>query len=134
MGFDWREFLSLAQRLKDDTPPGMTREGACRCAMSRAYYAAFCYARNYARDNLDFEPRYGPEDHGRLRAHLKGKRRQKTSENLDRPREWRNACDYNDEIEDDLRDKLSAALEEARYVFDSLPPPSVAPSPEGGAY
>jgi hypothetical protein len=62
MAFDWREYLVLARWLQTNTPPGMTEEGARRCAVSRAYYAAFCYARNYARDFLGFTPRNDAEN------------------------------------------------------------------------
>ncbi len=80
MPFDWREHHRLAQWLQANTPPGMTREGACRCAISRAYYAAFGYTVNNARDYLAFAPRNDPDDHGRLRSHLKIKKRRKTSD------------------------------------------------------
>lgn len=124
MAVDWHEYLVLAQWLQANPPPsGVSQEVAYRCAISRAYYAAFCYARNYARANLSFNPRNDADDHGRLRAHLKGKRRQKTSECLDRLREWRNACDYLDTFPGDLTIALTAAMDEANYVFTSLPPP-----------
>jgi hypothetical protein len=123
MAFDWRDYFTLAQWFQSNTPAGMNRECACRSRVSRAYYAAFGYAKSYARDYLGFRPRDVPEDHGGLRAHLKGKRRYKTAEALDRLRGWRNKCDYHDDIPDSLEDTLAAALEEAKYVFDSLPPP-----------
>ncbi len=124
MSFDWREYVVLAQWLQTNTPPGVSRESACRCAISRAYYAAFGYAINYARDYLGFRPRNDPDDHGRLRGHLKGKKRRKTSECLDRLREWRNGCDCLDDLPGDLDGTLAAALAEAQYVFDSLLPPA----------
>jgi hypothetical protein len=123
MPFDWRENLTLAEWLQANTPPGMSRECACRCAIGRAYYAAFGHALTYARDYLGFTPNYDADDHGALRRHLKEKKRQKTSECLERLREWRNACDYSDQFQGDLEATLINALEEARYVFDSLPPP-----------
>src|SRR5437763_1010303 len=124
MAFDWREYLALAQWLKINTPPGMTREGACRCGIGRAYYAAFGYAVRAARDYLGFHPRDDTEDHGRLRAHLRSRRRQATSESLDRLRGWRNHCDYFNDFPGNLEDTLSAAVTEAQYVYDSLPTPS----------
>lgn len=46
MTFDWREFQAFARTL--DVDP-LTEVNA-RCAISRAYYAAFCSARNFLRD------------------------------------------------------------------------------------
>jgi hypothetical protein len=129
MDFDWREFLTLARVLRDNTPAGMTPEGACRCAISRAYYAAFGYARNYAQNYLEFQPRDDGDDHGRLRAHLRQRRRAKTATALDRLREWRNQCDYLDELPGDVTKTVDLPLQEAEYVFESLPPPA---SPQSG--
>src|SRR5438045_3292460 len=104
-------------RLAGLSPPGTVAAkqhatghvgGSCapRCGQP-GLYAAFCYARNYARDHLGFPPREDAEDHGRLRAHLKQKRRRATADSLDRLREWRNACDYLDELPGDLKALLT---------------------------
>jgi len=55
MAFDWREYFKLSQFLQGQGV-SFTQEAAFRCAVSRAYYAAFCHARNYARDRLGFSP------------------------------------------------------------------------------
>jgi hypothetical protein len=128
MAFDWCEYLSLARWLQTNTPPGVTDEAARRDAISRAYYAAFCYARNYARDFLWFSPRNDADDHGRLRAHLKQKRRHATAQSLDRLRQWRNECDYFDDVTFDLTLTAASAIKEADYVLQSLPPPAGASS------
>jgi hypothetical protein len=126
MAFDWSEYLAFARWLQGNTPPGVTPEAGQRSAVSRAYYAAFCHARNYARDYLGFVPREDADDHGRLRAHLKSRRRHKVGQSLERLREWRNQCDYLDTLSADLAAMLAAALQEADYVFSSLqkPPPT----------
>lgn len=124
MAFDWRGYLDLARWLRSNTPPGVADEAARRDAVSRAYYAAFCHARNYARDYLWFSPRDDADDHGRLRAHLKQKRRHATAQKLDRLRQWRNECDYLDDLTFDLDATATAALKEADYVIQSLPPPA----------
>jgi hypothetical protein len=129
MAFDWREYLTLAQWLEANTPPGMSQEAAQRCAISRAYFAAYGYALNYATQYLGFTPRNASEDHGRLRDHLKRSRRRKTAESLDRLREWRNSSDYDGDFPGDLAATLANALSEAEYVFNSLPPPPPRPSP-----
>ena len=45
MKFDWEEYFNLAKELA-----GTTEEAKLRSAVSRAYYSAFCLARNYLRD------------------------------------------------------------------------------------
>jgi hypothetical protein len=129
MAINWREYLELARWLQTNTPPGMSDECARRCAVSRAYFAAFCFARNYALAYLGFTERKDSDDHGRLRAHLKAKRRRKTAESLDRLRQWRNACDYNDDVGDmtALDAMLTSALDDSEYVFTSLVPPTKTP-------
>lgn len=46
MSFDWTEFLDLAQALASQERKPATEEAKLRSAISRAYYAAYCTARN----------------------------------------------------------------------------------------
>jgi len=124
MAFDWSGYVQLALFLQERADSAADPEGFLRSAISRAYYGAFCYARNYARDWLGFEPRYDGDDHGRLREHLKRRRRRGVSDKLHRLREWRNACDYQDELAFDPKSTLAFAVIEARYVYDRLTPPA----------
>ena len=116
--FDWKEFLKVAKFLKDYNEDDIIREAALRCAVSRAYYAVFCYARNYARDNLGFVPIHKPKDHGLLREFLRSKGRTAIASSLDELRKWRNMCDYDDHVDnietmaDNTLDKAHNALEE----------------------
>ncbi len=74
MPFDWKNLLDLAHQMEQDASKGVSKEEAlCRSAVSRAYFAAFCYARNYAEQFLKYQPKSDERDHGSLRAHLKGK-------------------------------------------------------------
>lgn len=66
MGFDWNEYLILAQFLGGDCGISYSEEAARRAAVSRAYYAAFCSARNYASSKLGFIPTKTGKDHGKL--------------------------------------------------------------------
>ena len=118
MTFDWKEYLNLARILngEEDTEP-LTREAAARSGVSRAYYAAFCYAR----DKLGFVLLGEAEDHGRLRNMLQQIMRfRMTAARLDGLRKLRNQCDYNDELSVDLGDLLSFAIDAAQNVIDSL--------------
>src|SRR6266436_2130421 len=89
MGFEWKSFVAVSRLLSALPDENGAREARLRSAISRAYYGAFCYSRNYARDWLGFSPRYDAEDHGRLRAHLKKSKRWRVSEKLERLRDWR---------------------------------------------
>jgi uncharacterized protein (UPF0332 family) len=49
MMFDWSDYLDLANELAGDIASQTTEEAKLRSSVSRAYYAAFCKARNYLR-------------------------------------------------------------------------------------
>lgn len=49
MSFDWLDYLILAQELASQAISSSNQEARLRCAISRAYYAAFCKARNHLR-------------------------------------------------------------------------------------
>ena len=123
MAFEWKKFLQLARDVQSRADGGELDDALLRTAFSRAYYAAFCHARNYARDWLNFATREDADDHGRLRAHLTAKRRKGDSERLERLRNWRNESDYVDELSFDLRSTILRALGDAEYVFASLTAP-----------
>lgn len=55
MPFDWRDFLSLAKELSNYPKTSSLQEAAARFAVSRAYYAAFCWATDYASKDLAFK-------------------------------------------------------------------------------
>jgi uncharacterized protein (UPF0332 family) len=96
--FDWREYLKLAKELAGLQGSGYSQEAAERSAVSRAYYAAFCWARNYAEKNLAFTPQGTADDHKRLREHLSRRGHKKLASDLNRLRGWRNKCDYDDDV------------------------------------
>jgi len=98
MAFDWREYLKLAKVLTRQKGVGYPLEAAGRSAVSRAYYSAFCWARNYAEENLKFQRTKTADDHKDLREHLKKQRKVQLASRLDRLRKWRNSCDYDDEV------------------------------------
>jgi hypothetical protein len=128
MAFDWREYLELARFLGRQTGPGFSQEATSRATVSRAYYAAFGYALVYAKDYLGFVPRQQAErvqDHGRLRAHLRQRRRQRVAETLDTLRDARNLCDYDDDpVNFDFPREADKAIAAAEYVVTALPPPT----------
>jgi hypothetical protein len=133
MPFDWREFLKLARALKAQADAGTLGpvEAVYRTVVGRAYYAAFGYAHEFAVNWLNFIPRHKAEersqDHGRLRALLRDRRRRAAAERLNRLRDWRNECDYIADLPDvRFAERVENALSSAQYVIDALPVPRTA--------
>jgi len=95
MAFQWSDFLVIADSLhKSGKSAQLPPEAAYRCAISRAYYAAFCHARDYAALHLGFYPTKKAIDHETLRKHLFRHGKGTISTKLDQLREWRNDSDY----------------------------------------
>ncbi|OGF56908.1 MAG: hypothetical protein A2Z21_07340 [Candidatus Fraserbacteria bacterium RBG_16_55_9] len=64
MSFDWNEYLTLARNLAQGSTTPVSEETKKRAAISRAYYAAFCQARDFAKARLGARlTGHGP-DHG----------------------------------------------------------------------
>lgn len=122
MGFDWKEFLALAQDLEGKSGAGYSDEAANRSAVSCTYYAAFCKARNYAESNLGFQRTGTPQDHELLRRHLRqqGGAWRTVAAHLRELRAWRNQCDYDDAVPN-LATLVSAALARAASVLSQCP-------------
>lgn len=117
MGFDWADYLVLAEELgkrSDD-------EASLRSAVSRAYYAAFCTARNRLLQEGEEVPKTG-EAHTvvwtkyRERAQ---KQRRDVGINGDRLRRVRNKADYDDELPN-IHAEVEGAVARARRLLDSL--------------
>jgi hypothetical protein len=97
MTFTWAEYLNLAQALAAPATfnaATLSAEALARCAISRAYYAAFCHARNYARDRHGLSPRYNGDAHSLVKRHFLQRRAQGVAYKLERLRSLRNECDY----------------------------------------
>lgn len=117
--FDWREFLELANRLGGAYGTSVSvalSEAASRSAVSRAHYAAFCHARNYAQQNLGYVSRGTSADHAAVRQHYQMLGMTSVTDGLDRLRRWRNLCDYQDSVRN-LGTVVANALAEAAAVI-----------------
>ena len=119
MPFNWIEYLALARHLKNQNSNDFSQEAALRCAVSRAYYAAFCYARNYARDYQSFKPSYHTDDHPRIREHFRRAGNLGVASDLDLLRQWRNQCDYDDNISN-ISLMSFGAIAAAQKILESL--------------
>ena len=121
--FDWSDFLKLAQGLHASTATSPIPEATARCVVSRAYYAAFCYARNYARANYGYQSARDRDEHEFVRLLFRRRGRTGVGERLDDLRQWRNWCDYDDTV-GDLHGLTGKALAPAQRVIDELTPTS----------
>lgn len=120
MAFEWKGYLDLARDLQQlvGSPLG---EAGLRSAVSRAYFAAYCHARNYARDHLHYQFKLDdPGDHGRLRARFREQHMVDVARRLDSLRQWRNQCDYYDTLEADLSQMVTSAISDAGKVITRL--------------
>jgi uncharacterized protein (UPF0332 family) len=102
MSFNWSEYLNIARELAGQPTASPSDEAKKRCAISRAYYAAFCSARNYLRDkDNDLNIPVGGNAHGYVRRQFKtskDKVRREVGEYLARLVAKRNLVDYKDDI------------------------------------
>jgi len=126
MAFRWAEYLLLAQFIQTQQPPDhedcFTQEAMCRCTVSRAYYAAFCHARNYAHDRLGYRIRgVDDNDHYWLRQWLHKKNRRDESRWLGELHNWRTQCDYVDSIDAwTLQLMCNKSITKARSIISKL--------------
>lgn len=118
MPFDWGEYLALAEALAQGRTP-TNQEAVLRSVISRAYYAAYCYARNHARDLQGFAPDATGDDHQRVRDHYRSCGMNDVARKLTQLRQWRNGCDYLDTVYN-LPFVSSQALIQAQDIFTSL--------------
>lgn len=121
--FDWRDYLGLANDLGSGLHGTVVSiriaEAASRCAVSRAYYAAFCHAINYAAAHYGFVPTNKGADHWLLRQHYASRGRRDIANRLRRLHDWRKRCDYDDAVVN-LATTVSNALRESTAVIQRL--------------
>ena len=117
--------LDVARDLVNQAPKSDNPEARYRSALSRLYFGAYGHARNYAISYLSFVPQHASDDHGRLKAYLRSKRRQGDGDRIDQLRKWRNLADYADTFPIDIPLAATAlkAVELAERIFFSLTPP-----------
>jgi uncharacterized protein (UPF0332 family) len=101
MKFDWSEYFNLAKELAETS-----EEAKLRSAVSRAYYSAFCLARNYLRDipqkpRLSRNKTYDINPHQDVAENFihhqsKSQTMIEIGQDLSRLRKMRNKADYQD--------------------------------------
>jgi uncharacterized protein (UPF0332 family) len=117
--FSWKQFIEIAQFLVENANRStVPQEAAYRCAVSRAYYGAFCHMLEYAEIYLGYNPSETGEDHDNLRKYLKDHddvNIVKVARKLGRLRQWRNDSDYKIQTYND-RNRAESAISIANEI------------------
>ena len=119
MTFYWSHYIDVATFLLEHINE-VNEEAALRSAISRAYYAAFCHAKYYAKDNFGFEPEDSAEDHGALRDYFRSQGMVEIGRMLGQLRQWRNSCDYGNPSYEATPLIAKSAIRQAENVIKKL--------------
>jgi len=118
MPFDWDQYLVFANDLKDNSAiqnVTCSRETLDRCIVSRAYYAAFHFAKKYAEDQSG-EPFDREGIHEKVRLWFRENRSGSSiPQDLRDFSRKRNQCDYDDDV-DDLEGLIIDSIKCARRI------------------
>ena len=99
MSFNWTDYHRLAKALQSDPESPGPEEASLRSAISRAYYATFCTARNFAETNDSFKPTNTGADHDLMKCHFQSSKdrvRRRIGNGLERLYDYRGKADYDD--------------------------------------
>ncbi|SRR5216683_843182 len=116
-------YLILAEALFRERATFADEEACCRAAISRAYYAAFCAARNHARDNEGLTLSNTAQDHQTVFVHYAQNpnvQHKAVAATLHRLRQQRNRADYDDPNIQQVVVLTQTVLHQARQVFRVL--------------
>jgi hypothetical protein len=120
--FPWEEYLRLAEALVQQRETFAHEEACCRASISRAYYALYGAARQYARERAHLRVAGRSDDHRRLIDYFQqgpSGDHQTLGHMLRRLRTARNRADYDETISDIVRMAETAVLR-ARDAFTVL--------------
>lgn len=123
MSFNWSEYFTLAQELASKSATSSMQEAMLRSAISRAYYAAFCEARNHLihKDAEAIPNRVNVHAYvGKQFEKSNDTVRQKIGRLLHHLRSIRNIADYQDRFYGKLPGRTRVALLEAEEVLRLL--------------
>ena len=118
MSFEWKDFYSIAEHLRDNASNISATEAAQRSAISRAYYAAFCHARDVAIAKHGYKS-MGSDDH-RLLRDVYRTRMPKIATYLEDLKQWRKSCDYESKLEPSRLSLMISGIGKAKYVLNTL--------------
>lgn len=124
--YDWHDNHSLAKNLFDESSKkeySPLKNAYLRASISRAYFAAFCLARNYLRDTEHLTiPKKDTHSWVINQFHGSSLQKQKIHEQLKRLRDDRNKADYNDIIRglERITESVLIGVNVAIHDIDSL--------------
>ena len=128
--FEWTLYLDLAKELlvltsleQELNTNENVKEAYYRTVISRAYYAAFCTARNYLRDTLNIKISK-VDAHAFVIIEFKEQRKLKNSHNISNTlhslRNYRNMADYDDICKIRLEHVAQHAVKESQRIIDLI--------------
>jgi len=97
--FSWNEFYRLAEHLHNGCSFECW-EAVQRTIVSRAYYAAFCMAKEVLEHKYKITVPQNSASHTYVRIEYKKQGRGDISDPLRELRKYRNCCDYNKNVKD----------------------------------
>jgi uncharacterized protein (UPF0332 family) len=117
VAFNWEDYLRLAKQLSQDS----TDEAALRSAVSRAYYAVFCKARNMVSRETGRNFTGTAEDHQEVwnTYRLKGGTPRTIGDWGVQLRNSRNLVDYDNEVKN-LSSVVQKSIEKAERILAHL--------------
>jgi uncharacterized protein (UPF0332 family) len=116
--FNWNEFYRLAVHLNNDHSFDCG-EAIQRTIVSRAYYAAFCMAREVLEQKYKIIVPRSVDSHNYVRLEYKKLGRDDINASLRDLRKYRNCCDYNNNVKD-LHELAKQSLEIAKEIITNL--------------
>lgn len=127
MSFNWKDYLTFAENLRNNPDQPGPSEAALRSATSRAYYSAFQAAFQFGKAE-NFSPTYQGDDHRKVRDYFretaaskrKNDARRKISLQLKRLSDFRRQVDYDSILEQKPENIAYYAIRMAEIVFKSL--------------
>ena len=123
MSWDWADFLDLAQGLYAKPKELGPEDASYRTAISRAYYAAFHLAMDFAVENECFVPTGSGDDHWAVRSHFlnSGERtRQRIGNRLTQLLGKRRLADYDRSMGSQVYKQAGSSLGLAQKVLCDL--------------
>jgi uncharacterized protein (UPF0332 family) len=123
MSFNWSDYLTLAQELTSESINSPLEEAHLRAAISRAYYAAFCTARNFLSDKDGYSTPGGTNVHRDIVDKFEASSdmtRRKVGALLRSLRGIRNIVDYQEAFYGNKLGRTQGALATAKQIISLL--------------
>jgi uncharacterized protein (UPF0332 family) len=117
-GFNWNEFYRLAEHLNTDYSFD-SQEAVQRTIVSRAYYAAFCMAKEMLDQKYKITIPQNAASHNYVRIEYEKQGRDDISALLRDLREYRNCCDYDKNVKD-LHSLVNLSLHISEKIITNL--------------